>query len=47
MNNALQLAINNVANMATYKFGHVSVRVKDFEDSLLGKLGSPESVVRD
>ena len=43
MNNALQLAINNVADMATDKFASVSARVQDFEDSLLGKLGSPEN----
>ena len=43
MNNALQLAINNVADMATDKFASVSARVQDFEDSLLGKLGSPKN----
>ena len=43
MNNALQLAINDVADMATDKFLSVSARVQDFEDSLLGKLGSLEN----
>ena len=43
MNSALQLAINNVADMATDKFAYVSARVQDFEDSLLEKLGSPEN----
>ena len=43
MNNALQLAINNVADMATNKFASVSKRVQDFEDSLLRKLGSTEN----
>ena len=43
MNNALQLAINNVADMATDKFASVNARVQDFEDSLLGKLWSLEN----
>ena len=43
LNNALQLAINNVAYMATDKFASVSRRLQDSEDSLLGTLGSPEN----
>ena len=38
MNNALQLEINNVADIATDKFASVNARVQDFEDSLLGNL---------